>query len=346
MTDQSPLKFLVVRRDNIGDLVCTTPMFSALRQHFPRARICALVNSYNVQVLDHNPDVDEVFAYTKAKHVTSTISVARSYWDRARLLAKLRGYHFDYAILPGSNFTKHALRLARFTKPRHIIGYAEPSQARHIDMALPPPEPDVHEMECVYRLLAPLGIVGPPLPQRVIPDPAGVAKVRAALQQRGWTSSSVIAIHISTRRPSNRWSEQHFIALIRALWNSYGTPFMLFWSPGDVSNPQHPGDDAKADAIMRALTDVPIMAWPTHELSELISGLSVCSELICSDGGAMHLASGLGKPILCFFGDTPSVRWHPWGVPYVLLQPESLNANDISVDEAVAAFQRLKSLRG
>ena len=46
---------LVVRRDNIGDLVCTTPLFTALRRRYPDAWIGALVNSYNAAVLDRKP---------------------------------------------------------------------------------------------------------------------------------------------------------------------------------------------------------------------------------------------------------------------------------------------------
>ena len=41
----SAASFLVIRRDNIGDLVCTTPLFEALRLRFPSARIDALTNS-------------------------------------------------------------------------------------------------------------------------------------------------------------------------------------------------------------------------------------------------------------------------------------------------------------
>ena len=38
-------RILLVRRDNIGDLACTTPAIAALRQHYPNAEIAALVNS-------------------------------------------------------------------------------------------------------------------------------------------------------------------------------------------------------------------------------------------------------------------------------------------------------------
>ena len=55
----------------------------------------------------------------------------------------------------------------------------------------------------------------------------------------------------------------------------------------------------------------------------------------------MHIAAALGKPIVCFFGDSPPFHWHPWGVPYRLLQPSTLDARDVSVADALAAFAQL-----
>jgi len=61
-------RVLVIRRDNIGDLVCTTPLISALRKRYPGGHVAALVNTYNEAVLARNPDVDAVYAYEKGKH--------------------------------------------------------------------------------------------------------------------------------------------------------------------------------------------------------------------------------------------------------------------------------------
>lgn len=44
------MKILIIRRDNIGDLICTTPLFEAIRQHYPDAYLAALVNSYNALI--------------------------------------------------------------------------------------------------------------------------------------------------------------------------------------------------------------------------------------------------------------------------------------------------------
>ena len=55
----------------------------------------------------------------------------------------------------------------------------------------------------------------------------------------------------------------------------------------------------------------------------------------------MHLAAALKKPIVCLFGNSDAGRWRPWGVPYELLQPASRNVADISVDQVLAAYDRL-----
>ncbi len=336
-------KIIVIRRDNIGDLVCTTPLFTALRARFPAARICALVNSYNVEVLSGNPDVDAIYAYTKAKHRPAGKSVLGVYLDRVKLFAALRRERFDYAIIGGARFLPRALGLARMIRPRHIIGFTEAGKrgARHIDMGIPYTLPmPMHETEDIFRLLAPLGITGTPPGLRVIADAAESARARLALD-RLLPATPTIGIHISARKVSQRWPSDSFVQLIRALHANHGARFMLFWSPGAEDNPLHPGDDNKAAEIMRGLQGIPILAFPTHTLTALIGGLAVCDFVICSDGGAMHLAAALGKPIVCFFGKSDAVRWHPWGVPHNVLQTPSREAADITPQDALSAFERL-----
>lgn len=339
-------KFLVIRRDNIGDLACTTPVFRALREHYPDAYICALVNSYNLPVLENNPDIDQGFAYTKAKHRPSGKSIFGVYWDRLCLVQQLRRLNFDYVILAGPGYQKRSLLLARMLRPKHIVGFILKGEKgnKHIDISLqyhPVPKP-IHEAEDTFRLLTTLGIAPPPPKMRIVADPAKTLAVQQLIDQKQWRPNTpLLGIHISARKPSQRWPASNFVELARKLHQSHHTAFLLFWSPGDSTNPMHPGDDAKANEIMDSLPDVPILAYPTHELGQLIAGLSLCRMVVCSDGGAMHLAAGLGKPILCFFGKSESARWYPWGVPYVLLQPQSLDVKDVSVEEAYDGVKNL-----
>ena len=59
----------------------------------------------------------------------------------------------------------------------------------------------------------------------------------------------------------------------------------------------------------------------------------------------MHVAAGLGKPLVCFFGNSSAERWHPWGGPYELLQNQSRDVAEISVDATADPFSRLMKRR-
>lgn len=328
-------RILVIRRDNIGDLLCTTPLLAALRRRFPAARIAVLANSYSSPVLAGNPDVDEVLDYDKGKHLASFREKVSALWRRLTLIRRLRREKWDFAILASSGFQASAFRFARLARPDRVLGYA----AAEGDSPLVLPQVHgVHEVEAAYALLAPLGIEGPPPAMRLVPDAALCAKAGARIPSgRG----PLVGLHLSARKPSQRWPAERFAELARRLHASCGARFLLFWAPGSETNPLHPGDDEKAAVLLAALDGLPVVPVPTRRLPELIAGLSLCDRVVCSDGGAMHIAAALGKPIVCFFGNSDAVRWHPWGVPYVLLQKESRDVGDVSVDEAVAAFERL-----
>jgi heptosyltransferase III len=323
------VKILVVRRDNIGDLVLTTPVFTALRRHFPKARIEALVNSYNAPVLEGHPDIDFLHIYTKSKHRESRWDAFSEWSDRLRQAVALRSERFDHVLVPSPGFHPRQLRLARWLRPRHIAAFAPPGmppQGVDHPVAYRGPE-GRHHVEDTFRILSAFGIDGPPPPLRLAIAP-GASR----------TDRPLIGVHVSARRPRNRWPGSKFVELMRALHERMDARFRLFWAPGREDDPRHPGDDEKAMRILEKTRPVPVEPVDTRALGGLIKGLASCDALVCSDGGAMHLAAALGKPILCFFGDSLASHWHPWGVRYRLLQPASLDAADIAVEDAIAAF--------
>src|SRR5688500_13214289 len=329
---------LVVRRDNIGDLVCTTPLFSALRQRFPEAWIGALVNSYNAPVLAANPDLDEIVAYTKLKHLEPGHSAFAAIRSHVASLWKLRRARLDYVVLATPDFVPRTARLARWLAPKQVAGFSDGSARAGRALELPVPISGIqgrHEVERVFSLARVFGIEGPPRPRKVVPDPGEGANAG----ERFGAAGPRVALHISARRPAQRWHAERFAALAERLHREHRAIIVLLWSPGPSGHPTHPGDDDKAkEIIARVGTQAPLIAWPTARLSQLIGALAACDAVICSDGGASHLAAALRKPMVCFFGDSAPERWHPWGTPLRLLQPPSRNVADIAVDEAAAAF--------
>jgi heptosyltransferase-2 len=65
---REPRSIFVLRNNDIGDLLVTTPLFEALRRKFPRAKIVAGIGSWNFDVLKNNPFVDEVLPVNAPWH--------------------------------------------------------------------------------------------------------------------------------------------------------------------------------------------------------------------------------------------------------------------------------------
>jgi len=310
LADRQSPRILIVRRDNIGDLACTTPLIDALRARHPEAWIAALVNTYNAEVLARNPALDAVFAYEKLKHRAS--GLLATMWDTMKLMSKLRAERLDYVLVPSA--TPRALRLAAGLRPQRILA------------SDPAAHPGKHEVERAFLLASPLGVTGKPGPMRIYPDESKIQELN------GFFPGKTIGVHISARRPAQRWPIDRFADLILELKKQENV--VLLWAPGPKGDPRHPGDD---DAAREIAQRTGCIAVPTPDLATLIAALSRCERVICPDGGAMHLAAALGKPVVALFGDSPVERWRPWGVPYKVLQPASKNLADLPLADVLAA---------
>jgi ADP-heptose:LPS heptosyltransferase len=312
-------RILLLRRDNIGDLVCTTPLIAALRAQLPAAWLGAVVTTYNAGVLDGNGALDEVFVYEKLKHRTgSLLSHLRTRLGQA---SRLRERPFDCVLVPAAS--SQALKLARSLKPGRVIAAPTSVPARQ------------HEVERTYELGRALGLRGKPGPLEVHPDPQKKVELRAQLG-----AGPFVAIHISARRPAQRWPLERYAALAVELAKE--ARVILLWAPGAADNPRHPGDDAAAAEVLRRSGAAAPISVATADLKTLIAALSVADRVICPDGGAMHLAAALGKPVVALFGDSPVERWRPWGVPHCIVRPESRILADLPLEPVLDAFHELQ----
>lgn len=320
-------RILVIRRDNIGDLLCTTPLLTALRSRYPAADIAVLANSYNAPVLAGNPDIDRVYAYTKAKHARGARMV--SWWREWSVYRGLRAARFDLVIHANPSVHPRTGRLVRYLGAPYRIGVDDGHGSYNLAIE-PGAVPRAHHVEQVYALLAPLGITGRPGPLTLVPDAAPVRRA----------DGPVAGVHLSSRKPCNRWPLSNYRGLIDRL-SAADVAIKLFWAPGSRDDRRHPGDDELADELCRHHSAIEPV--PTRSLPELIRGLAGTDLVVCPDGGALHIAAALGLPVVALFGCTDSATWGPWGVDHIVLegrgQAERIAAADAS-DAALTLLQR------
>jgi len=337
------MKILIIRRDNIGDLILTTPMISALRAAKPDARIDILVNSYCAPVLNGNPDLDNVFVYDKGHH-RGEKSLIRAYWERAKLFLRLRRNNYDSIIIAKPNVEKRPYKLAKIIGAKRIFGVIEPSSSYKnlISDPISTPSGVQHVAEISYQIAKEFGAPSVCGKTKIFPEPTLLETAKQKKLERLGCPTKTIAIQISSRKLKQRWQTEKYAELIRRLHLSEKCAFQVYWSPGNAHNPMHPGDDEIA-AHLEDLIDknLPVQFCRTQSLPELTASLATNDLMITSDGGALHVGAALGLPTICFFGNSDPTRWHPWLVPYELIQTESADVRDISVDMVIEAYDEL-----
>ncbi len=349
-------KILVIRRDNIGDLVCTTPLLISLRQAFPDAWIGVLANAYNAPVLEGHPAINALMVYTKLKHRRRGQSALGVMWDTWRMVRQLKRLALDIVILASPGEQASAFKYARWVKARQILAYDNPGFAalagrdaailesngvvdqryQKTQLRLLPMKDAAqgHECEATHRLISLLGVTTPVPAVHIYAGPDAVGRVARYFRQPV-VGTYRLMVHISARKPSQRWELERWVQFLQQAHQQLDVAIYLLWAPGAASDPLHPGDDEKAAKIIQAMGRITVHPVPTKSLHTLMGALAHADLVVCADGGAMHIAAGLGKPLVCLFGKSNKDRWHPFGVPHVALQPPSEHIMDIPAQAVV-----------
>src|SRR3989339_2148645 len=87
---KSPKKIAIMQTAKLGDMICTTPMFRAVKEKYPESRLFVIGNKTNKDVLGGNHDVDEYLTYEK-----------KLFWS---FVKKLRSEKVDFACITHPNF--------------------------------------------------------------------------------------------------------------------------------------------------------------------------------------------------------------------------------------------------
>ncbi|CAI2468905.1 Lipopolysaccharide core heptosyltransferase rfaQ [Serratia ficaria] len=330
---------LIIRRDNIGDLVCTTPLIEGVKIAYPDAKLYLLINKVSQDVVKNNPHLEKVFVYKKAKHKAKNETTLGVYFERLMIFLRLRKIKFDAVILANPVPCKYSLRLAKMAGARHIIGAdlgtAEIHQPfRREDFS------GKHQVERTYSYLSAITDRPIPIPPvRVFLTPEERQQAEQRLQKLLPPVSRVCAVHISSRSPKRRWPIERYAEIINRLVADPDTGVLIFWSPQGTLAPDDIGDQRRAEQLLAQCRNARVALYPTASVRELLAGFDLCDKVLCSDGGQMHLAAALNKDMVVFFGDTNKNAWHPWSGRYHILQSESGDCVDVSIDEVWQKMQ-------
>jgi ADP-heptose:LPS heptosyltransferase len=318
------MKILVIKRDKLGDLLLATPMLAHLKASLPQAEIHLLANDYNAWVVDGNADIDRRWVYPRVRNGRS-VSVAAA----VRLLAQgfaLRRQRFDWAIVANGEDSPRATERGLSVRAARTVAYCNDA-SRYPRLTDPlPVEPQMHEMDRMLAMLAPLGVAAPDktlFPRYALPGDAG----RFAgewLAARRLKVGGYVVLGLGARRPKKQPSTPQILRWTAHFKQAWGLDTVFMWTPGKSDNALYPGDDDVAEPVLAAGSpQIHPFRGPLREALGLVWSARTS---LFPDSGLMHFAAASPGGVLGFFAETevsPSpVHWAPRGRSADFLEAE------------------------
>src|SRR5262245_49311396 len=90
-------KLLVVKLDHLGDVVTSLPVFEALRETMPDARVDALVGPWAEELLAENPYIDRLLIY-ESKRFSRGKKPSGGFWHRLQTMRSLAERHYTHIV--------------------------------------------------------------------------------------------------------------------------------------------------------------------------------------------------------------------------------------------------------
>jgi heptosyltransferase-2 len=328
-----PRSILVLRNNDIGDLIVVTPLFEALRRRYPEARIAAGIGDWNRAVLANNPFVDDILPvnapwHNKAVTPQSPLAAAR-YLLRSPEVAQLRAANFDLGIdVLGSPWGSLLLMRAGVPWRLGVRGYAggHSGVQQYIDF-----DPRVQVGTAALRFAALLGgaVVANTPRIYLTADEQHRAELRWKASQPAGLSRRVV-IGPGGGLVEKCWPAVRYAALTQHLAADPSLQVTLVGGSNETA----------LGALVAGGANVQNLAGQTT-LRELFALVSRADLVICNSSMLMHAAVAFGKPAIVLLGEAmPPAAEHAalWGTPG-LTEVCGRHASDgpiVSVAEALA----------
>jgi ADP-heptose:LPS heptosyltransferase len=300
------LRILVVRADRLGDVILSTPVFDAIRNHYPSAQVYALVREPVASILTGLRSVQGLIIYEpEGRH--------RGFKGFRRLVGELRAGRFRIAVVLQSQWRLAVAiflagipyRLGPLSKLYSFLLYNRGMRQHRSQV-------EMHETDYNLQLLQKLGIrVGTrSIATRARVSSAQQTRADAWLRAAGWDGAeSFIAIHPGMGNSALNWPEESYAQLGRQLLKD-GKRVLL--TGGLLESELLARIQGRLGDSSRLMVYVNRAGDPVDFLGALYARAAV---LVAPSTGPMHLAVAVGRPVVTFYPPIrvqSAIRWGPY----------------------------------
>ncbi len=291
--------WLLIRFSSLGDVVLVTAAVDAILDVWPATQLTLLTRARYATLFAADPRFARVLGVDDR-----ALCTARGLWDLRR---SLRREGFDAVLDLHATPRSRALTAGWPRVPcrrirKHAVARRLSARLLRRRVEFPP---------VVARYLAPLAGVDAPQNLRgpgLVVDPAARAHVRVWLTARGHREGErLVGINPSAHWPAKRWTSEGWRSVVETFSARDGMRALILGTHEDLG---------LARALAEGLGDRCIVAAGQFGLTGLVAAIGELDLLISPDSAPVHIACGVGVPVVALFGPThPSLGFGPLGVP-------------------------------
>ena len=304
-------RVLVVHLRHYGDVLLTSPVFSALKKHAPHVEADALIYDHTVDMLSFHPAVAEIHRSIRKR---KDLPFATRLGSELRLLRKLRSRRYDMVISLGNH--PSALWLSWFLRPRYNVaprraGPLARLWAKNFTQVVKyPANTRRHQIELNLDALRMFGVF-PGEEERnlvLVPGDDAEASVRNRLAAAGLAPGGFVVVHAPASLAYKQLPPARTARLIEELVKD-GERVVLTGAPAK-------SDLALVGAIRGACRADTVDFSGQLSMKELAALIGHAKLVIAVDSAPVHIAAAMQTPVVAIFGPTNEYIWSPWRVPH------------------------------
>ena len=280
-------RILVVNVNWVGDVIFSSPVFKALKEAYPQARISCLAVPRVQEVLESIPGIDEIILYDEE-------GGHKNPFVKLRFIYELKKRRFDAAFLLHRSLTRALLVFCAGIPQR--IGYDTKRRGVFLTRRIQPATDAIHRCDYYLNVVRSFGIPVKDGTTSLNVTADAQTQVKDILLSHDVKEDDLlVVIHPGGNWNLKRWPKDNFILLAQRLSEDFQAQVVISGALQDVPLVEEIASQLKCRVIVLA---------GKINLKQLIALMRRADFVISADSGPLHIASSVGSDVIGIFGPT------------------------------------------
>lgn len=292
---KQPERTALVCASRIGDYLCATPAFRALKARLPQTKLTLIALPFIREMAERNGNLDDFEPFPGFPGIAEQLFDAR---DALAFFGRMQQQRFDLAVqLHGSGVCSNTFTM--MLGARMTAGFVrEGDGAGRLDAAMPWPA----SLHAALRPLALAEFLGAPRQGDSCDFELTEGDRAAASALLAGRAAPLIGLHPWAREEDKQWPAERFAAAAVEVRKAVGGAVIILGGPREGPAGEH---------LTRLIGEPALNLAGRESVAEMGAVIARLAVLITNDSGPAHIAYALKTPTVTLFGKTEPGEWGP-----------------------------------